>query len=201
MTTSYNMTQHKGNKCKLHQNFVLFLWMKHLKDQLTGCMSDSPGCCPIVSLTSAFSHFPDAHALHSPQSYHFQDGIVLGYQAWPSECAAQNDTSPACHTERQKQKSRQAIGKVLSFEKIRLYTDGSVICNAFILYSYCVRAGELAGDVECNEVFPNNNIRHTVTIISHLGVNKRYHCKYSSPSRQQGEILWLRNLFTCFFVF
>ena len=24
--------------------------------------------------------------------------------------------------------------------------------------SYCVRAGELAGDVECDEVFPYNNI-------------------------------------------
>lgn len=38
---------------------------------------------------------------------------------------------------------------------------------SFVL-SYCVRTGELAGDVECDEVFPNNDIRHTVTIVSYL---------------------------------
>lgn len=34
--------------------------------------------------------------------------------------------------------------------------------------SYRVRTGELAGDVECDEVFPNNYIRHAITIIGNL---------------------------------
>lgn len=36
------------------------------------------------------------------------------------------------------------------------------------LDSHGVRAGELAGDVECDEVFPNNDIRHTVAVVCHL---------------------------------
>lgn len=39
----------------------------------------------------------------------------------------------------------------------------------YCLSSYSVGAGVFAGDVECDKVFPNDNIRHTVTIISHLG--------------------------------
>lgn len=35
--------------------------------------------------------------------------------------------------------------------------------------SYSAGTGVFAGDVECDKVFPNNNIRHTITIISHLG--------------------------------
>lgn len=33
---------------------------------------------------------------------------------------------------------------------------------------YRVRTGELAGDVECNEVFSNNDVRHAITVIGYL---------------------------------
>lgn len=53
----------------------------------------------------------------------------------------------------------------------------SVTWTVLIMCSYRVRAGELAGDVECNEVFPNNYIRHTITIIGNLGTQEIfYHC-------------------------
>lgn len=66
-----------------------------------------------------------------------------------------------------------------------------MICNALMLCSYCVRAGKLAGDVECDEVFPNYYIRHTITIISHLvremrrSYNDGTYC--ASRSQLQGE--------------
>lgn len=41
-----------------------------------------------------------------------------------------------------------------------------------IAVSYGVGAGELAGDVECDQIFPNNDVRHAITIISHLQMDK-----------------------------
>lgn len=58
------------------------------------------------------------------------------------------------------------------------HTDTDESMKSLILRSYCVRAGVFAGDVECDEVFPNNYIRHTITIVSHLGVDKR--CCYTT---------------------
>lgn len=68
----------------------------------------------------------------------------------------------------QRGNNRDWNGESVGFSKTHMNTDGSTICTALILYSYCVRAGELAGDVECDEVFSNNYIRHTITIISNL---------------------------------
>lgn len=35
-----------------------------------------------------------------------------------------------------------------------------------------MRAGELAGDVECDQVFPNDYVRHAVAVIGHLETDK-----------------------------
>lgn len=71
----------------------------------------------------------------------------------------------------------KTITRVFSFERSTRYTFMTQ-CIALLLRSYCVGAGELAGDVECDEVFPNNYIRHTVTIISHLVEERRYRHTY-----------------------
>lgn len=47
--------------------------------------------------------------------------------------------------------------------------------HVLFLCTYCARTGELAGDVECDEVFPNNDIRHAVAVISHLGMYRRHY--------------------------
>lgn len=41
-----------------------------------------------------------------------------------------------------------------------------------LTWLYRVRAGELAGDVECDQVFSNNYVRHAVAIVSHLEMDK-----------------------------
>lgn len=41
-----------------------------------------------------------------------------------------------------------------------------------LLQSHGVRAGELAGDVECDQIFSNNYVRNAITIISHLQTDK-----------------------------
>lgn len=65
--------------------------------------------------------------------------------------------SPVGQTEKEQSEQEIKTGRV-----------GSIVCSALFFLSYCVRTGELAGDVECDEVFPNNDIRHTVTIVSYL---------------------------------
>ncbi len=37
-----------------------------------------------------------------------------------------------------------------------------------ILLTYRLRAGELAGNVECNEILADNDVRNTITVISNL---------------------------------
>lgn len=51
---------------------------------------------------------------------------------------------------------------------------------------YRVRAGELAGDVECDQVFPNNYVRHPVAVIGHLEMDKKDLKRLSETPREQG---------------
>lgn len=77
--------------------------------------------------------------------------------------------SPAGQTEKEQSEGEIKTGRV-----------GSIVCSAL---SYCVRTGELAGDVECDEVFPNNDIRHTVTIVSYLKKITKRRCYISHSPR------------------
>lgn len=45
-------------------------------------------------------------------------------------------------------------------------------------WSHRLRAGELAGDVECDEVLSYNDVRDAIAVISHLGAQER---QYQSP--------------------
>lgn len=58
-------------------------------------------------------------------------------------------------------------------DRFRYYKLGMSFLVVFFSWvidlSYGAGTGVFAGDVECDEIFPNNDIRHTITIISHLG--------------------------------
>lgn len=49
----------------------------------------------------------------------------------------------------------------------------SLVVVLVVYLSYSAGTGVFAGDVECDEVFPTDNIRHTVTIIGHLGRTRK----------------------------
>lgn len=44
-------------------------------------------------------------------------------------------------------------------------------------HTYCLWAGKLAGDVECNQVLPNNDVGHAITVIGHLGAERSHRHK------------------------
>lgn len=48
-------------------------------------------------------------------------------------------------------------------------------CQSF-KFSNRLRAGELAGNVECNEILADNDVRNTITVISNLHI-KNYKSK------------------------
>lgn len=87
-------------------------------------------------------------------------------------------------------RQRQKQKRVLSFERLPiLYTDVSITSSALMLCSYGVSARKLAGDMECDEVFPNDDIRHAITVISHLGVHKRrFYFSVAKPSAQDVRV-------------
>lgn len=108
-----------------------------------------------VSLICASFHFPAARDFRSPPSA-FASLLwrAPGCPAWPSECAGQSGTSPVGW-------QRKVWGII---ENRREWITLSQL--------YRVRAGELAGDVECDQVFTNNYVRHAVAVISHLEMDK-----------------------------
>lgn len=57
--------------------------------------------------------------------------------------------------------------------------------------SYSAGTGVFAGDVECDKVFTNNDIRHTITIISNLGRKSKKYPIFSSSEEDQTELIIL----------
>ncbi len=56
---------------------------------------------------------------------------------------------------------------------------------------YRLRAGELAGNVECNEIFSDNDVRNTITVISNLYI-KSFESKLIKY-----QVYYLLNLLQC----
>ena len=46
-------------------------------------------------------------------------------------------------------------------------------CVCVCVSSYRLRAGKFAGDMECDDIFSNDDVRHTITIICHLDTEQR----------------------------
>ncbi len=59
---------------------------------------------------------------------------------------------------------------------------------------YRLRAGELAGNVECNEIFSDNDVRNTITVISNLYI-KSFESKLIKY--QVYYLLTCRNVTSC----
>lgn len=57
--------------------------------------------------------------------------------------------------------------------------------------SYRVRAGELAGDVECDQIFSNNYVGHSVAVVGHLETTKN-HCQRTvrkTPTKRASVVI------------
>lgn len=55
-------------------------------------------------------------------------------------------------------------------------------------WPYRVGAGELAGDVECDQVFTNDYVRHAVAVIGHLEMDKNDLKRLSELRRRDAGI-------------
>lgn len=116
--------------------------------------------------------------------FHHLGGAICPEQLLDVEHGLPNVLPEAVRVLRAQKGNREVPSGDGEEEKTRCINNGT----SGLSRSYRVRAGELAGDVECDQIFSNNYVGHSVAVVGHLETGKTT-VKLSKTATKRADVV------------